>query len=127
MSRSEPAVEAGAGLVLYGIKNCDTVKRARVWFADQGAELRFHDFKASGVPADRLQFWLASAGRERLLNRKGTTWRNLAAEEQLAVVDRVSARALMEAQTSVIKRPVVDWGDGKFTVGFDPQAWEKRL
>ena len=127
MSRSEPAVEAGAGLVLYGIKNCDTVKRARVWFADQGAELRFHDFKASGVPADRLQFWLASAGRERLLNRKGTTWRRLSDARRDAVVDDASAAALMQAEPSLIKRPVVEWPDGAITVGFDDHDFARRI
>jgi arsenate reductase (glutaredoxin) len=62
-----------------------------------------------------------------LLNRKGTTWRKLAAEDQAAVHDSTSAQALMRAQNSVIKRPVVDWGGGDLTVGFDPQAWERRV
>ena len=114
-------------ITLYGIANCDTVKKARAWLTEHGKSHEFHDFKKHGVPPVELARWADAVGWESLLNRKGTTWRKLAAEEQLAVRDRVSALALMQAQTSVIKRPVLDWGGGKFTVGFDPQAWEKRL
>ena len=113
-------------ITLYGISNCDTVKKARAWLAAHGTSHGFHDFKKHGVPPAELARWADAVGWESLLNRRGTTWRQLAAEEQLAVRDRVSALALMQAQTSVIKRPVVNWGDGKFTVGFDPQAWEKK-
>lgn len=127
MSRSRPEAVASAGPVMYGIKNCDTVKRARAWFAEQGAELRFHDFKASGVPADRLQSWLASAGLERLLNRQGTSWRKLAQPQRQAVVDDASAAALMLAEPSLIKRPVVEWPDGAITVGFDDQDFARRI
>ena len=130
MSPSKPAGVADVpsrGLVLYGISNCDTVKRARAWLAGQGAEAQFHDFKKSGVPADRLQAWLASAGWERLLNRKGTTWRRLDDARRAAVVDEASAAALMQAEASVIKRPVVEWPDGTVTVGFDAEQFAQRL
>jgi len=108
---------------LYGIPNCDTVKRARAWLAAQGRPHEFHDFKKAGVPAERLDAWLAAAGWQRLVNRAGNTWRKLDAATQGAVVDAVSARALMLAQASVIKRPVVEWPDGRITVGFDAARW----
>ena len=114
-------------ITLYGIANCDTVKKARAWLTEHGKRHAFHDFKKHGVPPAELVRWADALGWESLLNRKGTTWRKLAAEEQLAVRDQGSALALMQAQSSIIKRPVVDWGGGQLTVGFDSQAWEKRL
>ena len=114
-------------ITLYGIPNCDTVKKARAWLTENGRSHEFHDFKKHGVPAPELARWADAVGWESLLNRKGTTWRKLAAEEQLAVVDSASAQALMQAQPSVIKRPLMDWGNGKFTVGFDPQIWKTLL
>ena len=113
-------------ITLYGIPNCDTVKKARAWLAERGKSHAFHDFKKHGVPAAELARWADAVGWESLLNRKGTTWRKLAPADQAAVKDSTSAQALMQAQTSVIKRPVVDWGDGDLTVGFDPEAWGKR-
>ena len=112
---------------LYGIPNCDTVKRARDWLAFHGVAHDFHDFKKAGVPADRLAAWVAAAGWERVLNRKGTTLRKLDAGAQAAVVDAASAQALMRAQASLIKRPVVEWDDGRITVGFDAQAWSDAM
>lgn len=104
---------------LYGIPNCDTVKRARAWLAGQGVEAGFHDFKKQGVPEDRLDAWLADAGWERLLNRLGTTWRRLDEATRDAANNTAGARQLMLAQPSIIKRPVVEWSDGAVTVGFD--------
>lgn len=104
---------------LYGIPNCDTVKRARAWLAAQGVLHDFHDFKKHGAPEDRLDAWLQVAGWQTLLNRKGTTWRQLDAATQAAVVDAASAGKLMQSQASVIKRPVMEWPDGTVTVGFD--------
>ena len=112
---------------LYGIANCDSVKRARAWLAEQGAVPQFHDFKKAGVPPDRLDAWLAAAGWQRLINQKGTTWRQLDAAAQAAVVDAASARQLMLAQSSVIKRPVIEWPDGAITVGFDADDLARRL
>lgn len=110
--------------VLYGIANCDTVKRARAWLAAQGRDVRFHDFKKQGVPEAELDRWIAALGWEPLLNRQGTTWRKLDDAVRAAVVDAASARALMLAQPSVIKRPVVDWGSA-LTVGFQPDHWPR--
>ena len=117
-------------ITLYGIPNCDTVKKARAWLADQGVDYRFHDFKKQGVPADRLADWAAAVGWERLVNRQGTTWRKLDAASQAAVQDAASASSLMQANASVIKRPVVEWAgaaDQQVSVGFDAPAWNERL
>jgi arsenate reductase len=117
---------AAMNCTLYGIPNCDTVKKARAWLAEHGADVRFHDFKKVGVPADRLHAWLASAGWERLLNRQGTTWRKLDETTRAAVTDAAGAAALMQDQPSVIRRPVVEWGDGTLTVGFDAAEFARR-
>jgi arsenate reductase (glutaredoxin) len=109
-------------ITLYGIPNCDTVKKARTWLAENGHEAAFHDFKKQGVP-EALTQWEKAVGWETLLNRKGTTWRKLDATVQASVTDAASALALMRVQPSVIKRPVVVWGHGRITVGFDPAAW----
>jgi arsenate reductase (glutaredoxin) len=114
-------------ITLYGIPNCDTVKKARAWLAGRGVAHEFHDFKKQGVPAAELARWAEALGWESLLNRKGTTWRKLPAVDQAAVTDSAGAQALMRAQASVIKRPVVDWGSGDMTVGFEPAVWEKRV
>jgi len=112
---------------LYGIPNCDTVKRARAWLNEHGVAHDFHDFKKQGLPEALLNGWLQQVGWERLLNRKGTTWRQLDAAAQTAVVDATSAGAVMRATPSVIKRPVVAWADGRLTVGFDAEAWAQAL
>jgi len=113
-------------ITLYGIANCDTVKKARAWLQANGSDVQFVDFKKGGVPAARLDAWLASVGWETLLNRKGTTWRKLEDDVREAVVDAASARHLMIDQPSVIKRPVVEWSDARISVGFDATAWAKR-
>ena len=116
-----------AGSTLYGIANCDTVKRARAWLGERGIDFEFHDFKKAGVPAEELERWLGTVGWEKVLNRKGTTWRKLDESERAAVVDNASAKALVLANASVIKRPVVQWNDGTVTVGFNAEAWDSRF
>ncbi len=113
-------------ITVYGIPNCDTVKRARAWLADQGLQTSFHDFKKQGVPAAELQAWLQACGRDKLVNRAGTTWRKLDDAAKAAVVDDASATALMLAEPSVIKRPVVRWADGSLTLGFTPEAFSAK-
>lgn len=116
-------------ITLYGIPNCDTVKKARAWLAEQGVDYAFHDYKKQGVPEDRLDRWIEAVGWEKLVNRQGTTWRRLDPAVQASVHDAASARALMLAQPSVIKRPVVEWsGDdsANTTVGFSAAAWAGR-
>ena len=113
--------------ILYGIPNCDTVKKACDWLAQRGVAHEFHDFKKAGVPAARLALWVEAAGWERVLNRKGTTWRKLEEATQARVVDAATAQALMVDQPSTIKRPVVEWDDGRITVGFDAREWDAAL
>ena len=113
-------------IVLYGIPNCDTVKKARAWLTDHGVVHSFHDFKKCGVPADSLATWVQAVGRDKLLNRQGTTWRKLDASAQASVVVDASAMVLLQAQPSLIKRPVVCWANS-ITVGFDVDAWAHRL
>ena len=110
-------------ITLYGIPNCDTVKKARSWLTAHGLEHDFYDFKKHGVPADAVDLWLASAGWQTLLNRKGSTWRQLDAQTQASVSDNTSAKAVMLAHASVIKRPVIVWPSGAMTVGFTPDVW----
>jgi arsenate reductase (glutaredoxin) len=110
-------------LIVYGIPNCDTVKKARTWLNDHGLQTTFHDFKKLGVPADALDTWLSHTGWETLLNRKGSTWRQLDAATQASVTDSASAKAVMLTHTSCIKRPVIVWPSGQVTVGFTPDQW----
>ena len=118
-------------LTLHGIPNCDTVKNARAWLAAQapaaGVEVQFHDFRKQGVPAELLGPANDALGWERLLNRSGTTWRRLDEAERAAVTDAATAIALMQAQPSVIRRPLVRWPDGRFSVGFDAADFAARL
>ena len=110
-------------LTVYGIPNCDSVKKARVWLTDHGVNHVFHDFKKQGVPPEAVDFWLKHVSWEVLVNRKGTTWRKLDASQQACVVDNNSARALMLEHASVIKRPVLV-KDQAVVVGVNPEAWE---
>jgi len=113
-------------ITVYGIPNCDSVKQARSWLTGHGLAYEFHDFRKQGVPIAQLPGWLAAAGWELLLNRKGTTWRKLGEATRLAVMDAPSAAALMLAQPSVIKRPVVVWPNGQLSVGFDAAVFAAR-
>lgn len=112
-------------VAVYGIPNCDTVKRARAWLTEQGIPYSFHDFKKAGVPSDRLDAWVKELGYEVLLNRQGQTWRKLDDSVKQQVTDANAAKQLMMAQPSVIKRPVIEWGKErkiKLSVGFSVEA-----
>lgn len=115
-----------AMITVYGIPNCDTVKKARTWLTEHGIEHSFHDFKKQGVPPDHLDRWLEAAGWETVVNRKGTTWRQLDEATRTGVTDVASARAVALANPSVIKRPVVEWADSAITVGFNAADWQQR-
>ena len=109
------------GVTIYGIKNCDTMKKARTWLDAQGIAYDFHDYKASGISREALERWTAALGWETVLNRAGTTFRALPdADKQDLNQDKVIA--LMLAQPSMIKRPVLDH-DGTFTAGFKPEIY----
>lgn len=112
-------------ITLYGIKNCDTVKKARTWLDDNGIAYRFHDYKAEGVERVRLEKWVEAEGWEKLLNRAGTTFRKLPDADK-EVVDRDKAIGLMLAHNSTIKRPVVEYPGG-LLVGFKPDVFAAAL
>jgi Spx/MgsR family transcriptional regulator len=111
---------------LYGIVNCDTVKQARGWLDQHDAAYAFVDLKKPDFTAQALDRWIAALGWEALVNRSGMTWRKLDEAERARVVDAASARALMLAQPTVIKRPVVEWPDGNITAGFRPDEFAAR-
>lgn len=108
-------------LILYGIPNCDTVKKARVWLADRDVAYDFHDYKKAGIDAATLRRWASEVGWERLLNRSGTTFRKLPDADKQGI-DEDKAIALMVANPSIIKRPVVE-GAGPLLVGFSAEAY----
>ncbi|MES1200298.1 MAG: ArsC family reductase [Pseudomonadota bacterium] len=109
-------------VTIYGIKNCETMKKARVWLETHGVEYVFHDYKVAGVDAKKLQDWTDEVGWETLLNRAGTTFRNLPDKDKTGLTVR-KATALMLAQPSMIKRPVLEVGP-KLLVGFKPEIYE---
>ncbi len=108
---------------LYGIPNCTTVKKARAWLADHALEVTFHDHKKQGVDAAWLREVVAQTGWQALLNTRGTTWRKLTDANKAAVTDEASAIALMVAQPSVIKRPLLE-RDGTYHPGFTEDQYQ---
>lgn len=106
---------------LYGIRNCDTMKKAWTWLDDHGVAYDFHDYKKEGVAREKLEAWIAAVGWETVLNRAGTTFRKLP-EADRTDLDAEKAIALMLAQPSMIKRPVLEAG-GQVQVGFKPDAY----
>ncbi len=112
-------------VTLYGIRNCDTMKKARAWLDARAVSYAFHDYKAEGIDRVRLEAWAGSVGWETLLNRAGTTFRNLPDAER-ANLDERKAIALMLDQPSMIKRPVLDL-DGRLLVGFKPEQYEEAV
>jgi Spx/MgsR family transcriptional regulator len=112
-------------LTLYGIKNCDTMKKARAWLDAKGVAYAFHDYKAEGIDRARLDSWARSVGWETLLNRAGTTFRKLPDADK-AGLDEGRALALMLDPPSMIKRPVLDLG-GRLLVGFKPEQYEAAV
>ncbi len=114
-------------LHVYGIPNCDTVKKALVWLREHKVEFTFHDFKQLNVGLDRLDRWTRAVGWEVLLNRKGTSWRKLDEALRNTVVNAATAHQIMRAHPSTIKRPVVEWPDGTITVGFDEARYAELV
>ncbi|MEM5470935.1 ArsC family reductase [Hoeflea sp. AS60] len=108
---------------IYGIKNCDTMKKARTWLADHQVETTFHDYKASGIDREHLERWCDEAGWKTVLNRAGTTFRKLP-DDQKQDLDTDKAIALMLAQPSMIKRPVLE-ADDRIIIGFKPELYEQ--
>jgi len=111
-------------VTLYGIPNCDTVKKARAWLDAQGVTYTFHDFKKEGLDAALASTWLAALGADTLINRKGTTWRALDDVRKALAAQPVGALTLVTEQPSLVKRPVLD-RDGALSVGFSPETYAK--
>jgi len=112
-------------VTLYGIKNCDTVKKARVWLESHDVDYDFHDYKSAGIDRGRLEQWCKELGWEVLLNRAGTTFRKLPDADK-KVTDSRKAIALMLSQPSMIKRPVLDL-NGSLLVGFKPESYKRAV
>jgi arsenate reductase len=114
-------------MIVYGIKNCNTVKSALDWLKKNNVEFEFHDYKSKGISKEKLKGWSKQVGWESLVNKRGTTWRQLDEAVQIKVKDEGSAIALMQDKTSVIKRPLLE-KDGKvLTLGFDEVVYRKLL
>lgn len=108
---------------LYGIPNCDTVKKARTWLETHGIAYEFHDYKKQGVDPAKLAEWMAAVGWETVVNRKGVTWRKLSDAEKAVVTDAPSAIKLLVEKPSAIKRPAFEF-KGKLVLGFDPDVYQ---
>lgn len=115
-----------ATIDLYGIPNCDTVKKARVWLDSQGKSYTFHDFKKQSPDPARIAEWIAAAGLDLVVNRKGTTFRALSEADKALAADAATAPALLAANPSVIKRPIVEHPKG-LLVGFKADEWAAAL
>lgn len=111
---------------IYGIKNCDTMKKARAWLDKHRVEYAFHDYKTAGIDRERLERWAKKAGWEILLNRAGTTFKKLPDKDKNGLSE-TKAIGLMLKQPSMIKRPVLDVGGGRLLVGFSPETYKAAL
>jgi arsenate reductase (glutaredoxin) len=114
-------------MIVYGIKNCNTVKSALDWLKKNNVEFEFHDYKLKGIAEEKLKTWSKQVGWEALVNKRGTTWRQLDEKIQAAVRDEKSAIALMTEKTSVIKRPLIESNGKVITLGFDEDVYSKLL
>ncbi len=112
---------------LYGIPNCNTVKKARTWLDDHGITYEFHDFKKQGLDQSTVSTWLSQKPWDKLVNRAGMTWRNLSDAEKTAVTDEKSACDLMLQKTSVIKRPILVKDDSIIALGFDEATYQTLI
>lgn len=114
-------------MTVYGIPNCNTVKKARTWLTEHGFDYEFHDFKKQGITAAKLQEWCAVFGWEKVLNKKGTTWKKLSEEQQSQVKDEASAIAVLLENLSAIKRPVVEQDGKAVLISFDEAQYSALL
>jgi Spx/MgsR family transcriptional regulator len=115
-----------AAITVYGIPNCDTIKKAFNWFKKQKIEIDFWDYKRSGITKEKLTGWCKQVSWEILLNKKSTTWRSLSLPVQEKITSQAAAIKLMIENTSIIKRPVVEYGDNIF-IGFDEEKFSKQF
>lgn len=113
--------------IIYGIKNCDTVKKALTWLKTNSITYDFHDYKSKGITEHKLKSWVNQVGWEELVNKRGTTWRQLDEQQKIAINSDASAISLMQDKNSIIKRPIVEL-DGKIiTLGFDEAEYMEQL
>jgi Spx/MgsR family transcriptional regulator len=112
---------------VFGITNCQSVKKARDWLKDKGVEYEFHDFKKAGIDELHLKKWITELGLDVILNKKGMTWRQLSKEDQDAIVDEKTAIQAMILHTSLIKRPIIEFGKRGICVGVNPEAWSSVI
>lgn len=113
-------------ITIYGIKNCDTMKKAFIWLDEQGIKYTFHDYKKQGITNAKLNEWLKNIDVDKLINTKGTTFKKLTPEQQACITKPNLAIELMLSNPSMIKRPLVEF-DGKYTLGFDANTWGNLL
>lgn len=111
---------------IYGIPNCDTVKKARSWLEENEVHYQFHDFKKNGITKEKLEEWIQNSGWQNLLNKRGTTWKTLSANDQVMVNNEKSAIAVMIQKPSVIKRPVIET-QGRLLIGFDAEEYKNAF
>lgn len=111
--------------IMYGIKNCDTIKKARRYLEDNGISYQFHDYRADGLNDELLSTFISQLGWEILVNKRGTTWRKLSDEEKNAVVDAASAKEVLLAEPAMIKRPVLVSADNRYLVGFSSDEYQQ--
>jgi arsenate reductase (glutaredoxin) len=112
---------------VYGIKNCNTVKNALDWLKKHDVPFEFHDYKTKGITDSKLKAWIKQVGWESLVNKRGTTWRQLDKATQEKVKSESAAVALMKEKTSVIKRPLIESGDKVIALGFDEETYSKAF
>ncbi|HSZ73159.1 MAG TPA: ArsC family reductase [Cytophagaceae bacterium] len=114
-------------MIVYGIKNCDTVKKATTWLNAHHVSFDFYDYKTQAITESKLKAWCAQVGWEVLLNKKGTTWRNLDENTQASVTNEKAAIAVMLHNTSIIKRPVIENKEQIVVVGFDEKTYLQKI
>ncbi|WP_145537874.1 ArsC family reductase [Yersinia alsatica] len=118
---------ATPSLRLYGIKNCDTIKKARRWLEEQGIAYQFHDYRVDGLSDERLQGFINKLGWESLLNTRGTTWRKLPQAQRDAITDAPTAKVLMLEQPAIIKRPLLEAANGAMLLGFNIESYQNFI
>lgn len=115
-------------IIVYGIPNCNTVKKARIWLEARGVTYEFHDYKKKGVSREKLDQWMAQLPWEKLLNRSGMTWRKLSDKQKSEIITPDAAAGLMQSSTSIIKRPLVENADGRvIALGFSEKEYEEAF
>jgi arsenate reductase len=112
-------------MILYGISNCNSVKKAKDWLSINKIKFEFHDFKKQGINPEKLKEWCSLFDWEKVLNKKGTTWRKLSKEEQVKIIDQESAVLFLASHTSAIKRPILEIGPDKTLLGFEETVYKE--